>query len=361
MVVGGVRYINNDLHRRQLGKGTSGTDYDLTLVDGFGRDLHFKTQNVAVFAENLINFTKKLSISAGIRYENGISKMSGFIKYLGQNDIPNEIKHVFPLFGASFQYQINAHNKIYGGWSQAYRPVIFADVIPPTALDKIDSNLKDALGYNAEIGIKGNVMEKLYYDITAFRIDYKNRIGTLAIIENGQNYILKTNTGNTRTNGIEFYSEWKAFTNRKIRISLFTASSYFDAQYKKGSVLVNKENKSIIGNKLEGVPQWISRSGLQFSYKTFSTILQYSYVSEIYSDALNTVKPNATSTIGIVPAYGIWDLNCSLRFAGRFLARFGVNNFTNQQYFTKRPTGYPGAGVWNSDGRSVVISIGMKI
>ena len=54
--VTGVQYINNDLHRRQLGKGSTGTDFNLDIsTDGWGRDLHFKTQNVAFFAENKLN------------------------------------------------------------------------------------------------------------------------------------------------------------------------------------------------------------------------------------------------------------------------------------------------------------------
>lgn len=56
-LVVGAQLMNNDLHRRQQGKGTTGSDYDLTLITpGWGRDLHFKTHNIAFFAEN--NFMK---------------------------------------------------------------------------------------------------------------------------------------------------------------------------------------------------------------------------------------------------------------------------------------------------------------
>ena len=49
-LAGGIQYFNNDLHRRQLGKGTTGTDFDLTLTDPtWGRDLHFRTKNIAFF------------------------------------------------------------------------------------------------------------------------------------------------------------------------------------------------------------------------------------------------------------------------------------------------------------------------
>ncbi|HLG41557.1 MAG TPA: TonB-dependent receptor plug domain-containing protein, partial [Chitinophagaceae bacterium] len=57
-IVTGVRYINNNLIRLQLGKGTAGSDYDLRLTNPqWGRDLTFKTQNISLFAENLFRVT----------------------------------------------------------------------------------------------------------------------------------------------------------------------------------------------------------------------------------------------------------------------------------------------------------------
>ena len=61
--------MNNDLHRRQLGKGTTGTDYDLSITGNWGRDLHFKTQNVAIFVENHLAIGKRLSLNPGLRIE----------------------------------------------------------------------------------------------------------------------------------------------------------------------------------------------------------------------------------------------------------------------------------------------------
>lgn len=44
--------------------------------------------------------------------------------------------------------------------------------------------------------------------------------------------------------------------------------------------------------------------------------------------------------------------NVSFIFSRNIEAKFNVNNLTNKQYFTKRPTFYPGPGVWPSDGRN---------
>ena len=68
----GMQYMHNDLHRRQQGKGTTGSDYDLSLVTpGWGRDLHFKTENLAFFAENIFYLNPAWNISPGVRMESG--------------------------------------------------------------------------------------------------------------------------------------------------------------------------------------------------------------------------------------------------------------------------------------------------
>lgn len=57
----GVQYMNNHLHRRQQGKGTTGSDYDLTLVTpGWGRDLHYKTDNIAFFCRKQMDVNSKI-------------------------------------------------------------------------------------------------------------------------------------------------------------------------------------------------------------------------------------------------------------------------------------------------------------
>ena len=362
VLVGGIRYVNNDLHRRQLGKGTTASDYDPSITGNWGRDLYFKTQNVALFVENLIYLNQKLSISPAFRIESGISKMAGTITYLASEKVPNEIKHFFPLFGINAQYKISPTIRAYTGWSQAYRPVIFSDIIPPTTLDRTDPNLKDAFGYNAEIGVSGTIRDLLSFDVSYFQIQYNNRIGSLILPDgNSQNYVYKTNLGNTLTNGMEVYAELNAFKAIKNRLSIFTATSYFEGYYQKGNVVINGENKSIEGNRLETLPRWISRNGVRFQHRSLSGTLQYSYVTDSFSDAVNTVIPSPDGAKGVVPAYSIVDLNFSLKFSNNYSLRLGINNLTNEQYFTKRPTGYPGVGVWSSDGRSIVATFSFKL
>lgn len=362
-LAGGMLYMNNDLHRQQLGKGTTGSDYDLTLaVPGFGRNIHFKTGNIAMFAENAFQLNPRWTVSPGMRIENGSSRMNGFITYYTVNELPTTINHNFTLLGISSQYILDKNNTVYGGISQAYRPVIFKDIVPASTYEQIDKSLKDATGYNLELGFKGKFLKHLQYDVSLFSLLYKNRMGTVVLQDNtGSSYTYKTNIGTSRTNGIELFIQYKFSLTNHLYAGLFTSTSYMNAEYTAGQVSTGTTNKSIAGNKVEAVPAWISRNGIDILYKGFSCTILYSYTSSSYSDALNTVNPPPSGARGFTPAYSLLDFNGSFKANSVFTIRAGVNNILDKQYFTKRPTFYPGPGIWPSDGRNSYVTLSIKI
>ena len=359
-VVGG-QLMRNDMHRQQLGKGTTGSNYDLTLTAPFGRDLWYYTRNGAIFAEGQFRLTSRLTVSPGIRVENGLTKMRGIISYYDPGNLPNDISHRFALLGVNGQYQLNRSVRLYGGWSQAYRPVLFKDIVPTSTYERIDKNLRDASGHNAEFGVEGR-WAGWHVNLSGFDVLYRNRMGTLLQTdETGQAYTFRTTIGDSRTRGIELLIEGQLAKVGRLVVSGFTSTAYMDARYTNARLSVGTENRSVNGNRVESVPRLTSRNGLTMRYRTASLTAQYSYVGMTYSDALNTPVVSANGAKGPVPAYSLWDLNATWRLGKLLTIRGSVNNVLNRQYFTKRPLFYPGPGVWSSDGRNAVLSVGVKI
>lgn len=360
-LVAGIQLMNNDLHRRQLGKGTTGSDYDLSLTEpGWGRDLHFKTKNIAFFVENNFKLTERLSASPGVRAEMGESDLGGSITYYPQEQLPNTIDHQFVLAGVNVQYTLSGSQNLYAGWSQAYRPVILKDIVPSSTFERVDNNLKDADGYNFEVGYRGR-SGRFQWDVGVFQLRYNNKLGMLSQTDqNGEFYFFRTNIGNALTQGVELFAEYVIPFNN-LNFSIFTSTSYMDARYRKASVRVGDNNVSIDDNKVESAPEIITRNGLNLRVKRASLSLLYSYTAESYADALNTKTPSANGSVGLVPSYGLLDINTSWRVSDHVMIRVNVNNVTDKQYFTKRPQFYPGPGVWSSDGRSFVATLEFSI
>lgn len=359
----GLQYMNNDLHRTQQGKGTAGADYDLSLVSPvWGRDLHFKTTNLALFAENRFSLLKRLIVTAGARIETGRTDMSGIIQYYPANKIPLSIQHRFPLLGAGIQYRISEQLQLYGGWSQSYRPMIFKDLVPASLYEQVDPDIKDAHGYNAEIGFRGS-WRMLKWDVTAFLLRENHRFGTLAQTDAANNLITyRTNIGNSRSRGLEILLEGNWQFGRNAVLSVFTSTSFMQARYLEAQVKTGNSNIIVSGNKVESAPDFTSRNGAAIRTPLLSISLLHSYVSATFADALNTVTPTPTTgAVGLVPAYGLLDLNGSVRISKHLSCKINLNNLLNKQYFTKRPLFYPGPGIWPSEGRNWSASVVIKL
>ncbi len=359
-VVAGVQYMNNDLHRTQLGKGTTGTDFDLTLVQpGWGRDVHLKTTNWAAYAENSWQVLRNLTLTGGVRIESGETRMSGTINYYPSDKIPVSIGHHFPLFGAGFLYKIGEY-QLYGGWSQAYHPMLFKDLIPSSTLEKVDPAIKDADGFNAELGFRGK-WKFLRWDVTGYLLRINNRFGTLAETDNnGDYYSYRTNIGNSLSKGVEMYVEANWLLHNKIILGVFTSTSIAHARYLDAVVKSGNNNINIKGNKVESAPDFTTRNGASLRVNRMALSVLWSFTAETYADALNTVNPPATSAVGKVPSYSLVDLSGSVRINQQVSLKANISNLFNKQYFTKRPMFYPGPGIWPSDGRNMSATVSFK-
>jgi Fe(3+) dicitrate transport protein len=240
--------------------------------------------------------------------------------------------------------------------------MLFKDLIPASVYEKIDPAIKDSKGYNAEVGIRGS-KRFLRWDINAFVLQYNNRFGTLAETDNAGNfYTYRTNIGNSFTKGAEIFIQGDWMLAKKINLSVFTSTAFVHARYTKAIMKAGNANINIEGNKVESAPDLISRNGVTLRVYKISFSALYSYTAETFADALNTVQPpKATGAVGLVPSYGLLDVNAAFRVSKNLELKMALNNCTNKQYFTKRPLFYPGPGVWSSDGRNGGITLAVRL
>ena len=77
-------------------------------------------------------------------------------------------------------------------------------------------------------------------------------------------------------------------------------------------------------------------------------------------DATNAIDGGVSGVVGIIPSYSIMDLSMSYEYK-IFKLEANINNLTNQYYFTRRATGYPGPGILPSDGRAFYVTLQVKI
>ncbi len=358
----GIRLYTGTTTRQADGKGTTGTNYDVTVSDPYPRDIRFNSKNAAAFAETILRINDRLLVIPGVRYEwleGSAAGRNGFTQS-GAEIILQDItrSRSFLLGGIGAEYHFNKFTELYGNISQAYRPIQFANLQAPPTTDVVDPDLKDAKGYNIDLGYRGKLYNIIQFDLSLFYLQYNNRVGT--ITPTGTNYRLITNVGASTSKGFEGYVEFnpiKVFTrSANTDLIIFGSYAYTDARYSGNHKDANTKDK-----RVENAPETIFRGGITAGYKGLLLTAQLSYVGETFSDANNTVAASSNGNTGLIPSYSVTDLTATYKFSKQLNIKAGLNNVFDARYFTRRAGGYPGPGAMPADGRTFFVSIGFKL
>ncbi len=352
---GGIRYSYAWFKKMSGGKGTTGSDFDLSITGEFGKNINFTTTNIAPFVENIFRINKKFSITPGFRFEYIKSTSDGYKKSGGIKILSDENRNRYkPLFGVGLEYKTSVYNNLYANISEAYRPISYSELTPIGVTSKIDINLKDAGGFNSDLGYRGTVKSYLNFDIGLFFMAYNNRIGT--VLKNAgtaNQYTLRTNVANSVHKGLESYVEFNLLkyldNSSKKGLSIFNSLSLIDAKYTSGELK---------DNRVEASTKYINRVGLTYAHTKFSGTIEMSNVGDAYGDATNA-RLSSDPVAGYIPAYTVFDASVTYRIS-RYSLKAGMNNIVDKKYFTLRADEYPGPGIIPSIGRSFYAGVSAK-
>jgi Fe(3+) dicitrate transport protein len=371
VMLAGVRYYQGLTHKMQ-GSADSGSDPNFRFLnpDSLFSDHLFPNRNLALFVENIFPITDKLSITPGLRYEWIDTRSDGYYQKVlykqDQNGLPVETTVVeidtmqrqrpVWLAGLGLSYKPTATTELYANISENYRAINFTDlrVLNPNMV--VDPNLKDESGYSADLGWRGS-NSWLNYDISLFYLKYNDKISSIYEKKNGTIVRARRNISDAHIAGMESFVQADLMQllqpKPTFSLSIFVNLALIEGRY------FNSEQVAFRNKRVELVPASNFKTGLTFRKKAFSASWQYALVGKQYTDADNTPNPVHSAVIGPVPAFNVMDL--SLQYGLKnFLFEGGINNLTNQMYFTRRADGYPGPGIIPSDARSFYLTVGYK-
>jgi Fe(3+) dicitrate transport protein len=242
----------------------------------------------------------------------------------------NSLSRVVPLAGFGSSFKISKRTSVYTNFCMNYRAVNFSDirVVNPNVI--VDSAIRDEYGSTTELGWRGFLGKYFYVDVAGFYIFYGNKIG-IAPYEAKK---IRTNIGDARNMGVEFFTEFDILKmvsdSSKCGLSTFINFSYINSKY------IRSREANYVGNSVEYVSPVILRSGIKFRTEKFQVQVQGSYNAEQYSDASNAYIPSGDAVIGIVPEYFVFDLSTRYTINKNFQVEGGINNLTNEIYFSRR-------------------------
>lgn len=335
-------------------------------------DYTFPNYNFAAFAENIFYLSPKLTVTPGIRFESIQTFAEGYYKQrvfdaagnlIVENREDEELnrRRSFLLFGLGMSYKPRAEFELYANFSQNYRAINFSDLRIDNPNGRVDPGIRDEQGYTADLGLRSKIGDWFYADVTAFFLSYRDRIGLLLRADEPplfNDYRLRTNIADARNIGMEAFTEvnlwrWIAPEDTATRLSVFVNAAFIDARY------INTDDNSIRNKKVELVPPFTLRTGLNFSYQHFRASGTLAYTAEHFTDATNA-RRTASAVNGIIPAYTVADLSAA--YTWRWLTlEASCNNLLDTRYFTRRAEAYPGPGIIPADGRSFFVTLQVKL
>lgn len=358
------------------GAGSFGSDADFSFDRSNNTysnvsDFTFPNQNLAIFGENIFYLNDHLSVTPGFRFEHIKTESNGDYRYFpdptnnqvftDSSDVQS-LPRTFLLLGIGVSNEFNPNLELYWNFSQNYRSVTFSDIRTVNPSFIIDENIKDENGYTSDVGFRGKWEKYVSYDIGAYMMMYRDRIGI--IFDNRANRV-RTNIGDAIIYGFELFAEWNLLetvkiNNENLKLRWFVNTAFTGSKY----LNAVEGNSNVDGNKVEFIPDVNIKTGLNMGYKNLLASVQLTKMSKQYTDAENSsvAEPGSAreGVIGEIPAYHILDFSLSYTYKLLKLEA-GVNNLTDNSYFTRRATGYPGPGIIPSDGRSIYLTLEIKL
>ncbi|NJR42668.1 MAG: TonB-dependent receptor [Akkermansiaceae bacterium] len=226
---------------------------------------------------------------------------------------------------------------IYANISQAYRPKIYTEAVPTSPTAFVNGDLDEGESIEYEIGFRTRAFEWLTADISAFLLEFKNQVGTVAVA-GGTSF---ENVGDARHTGVDtaLNADVLALLNGKASeqsLNLFLNMTLLNAEFTDGP------NE---GNTPQYAPDHIIRTGINYSHEKYGKVsFSGTMVDDHFADDTNT-EPFA------IPAYMVWDLTAEYEFHKNVRLIAGINNLFDESYYSR----VRGDGIDPSSGRNYYI------
>jgi Fe(3+) dicitrate transport protein len=288
----------------------------------------------AIFAENVFRLPGRWHVVPSVRIEHEKIGIDETVRppNLSRPLIDQSASRTVPLFGLGAGFDFGHQNETYFSVSQGYRPIRFFDVaspfsnIPPGGVPDASTSLA------WEAGVHGTTIPGLFYDVSLFWIDFKNRIETIVIspVES-----VFRNSGDTRHSGFEGEISYDFLASRggPLHFTAFGNISLLDAKFTSS----NLPNRG--GNRPAFAPAITAKYGLTFRKDAaFNVSLTGTSISSQYFQDSNLPagSPGAPNFVPArVPAFTVVDLSADWQVTRNLRAVAGISNLTDERYYSR--------------------------
>ena len=306
---------------------------------------------LSAYAQNEMKMGERWSASFGVRVENFDYSRRILRGRFNINNVNNVVadtnlltrSNTFAFIpGAGINFKANDMISLFAGVHKGFAPPRTKDAITSSGM-ALDIEAENSTNY--ELGGRLAVGKILTAEATLFYMDFKNQVIPVSQSSGNANATGLANGGRTEHKGIELAAEAdiaKAFDSKHAVIisASFTA---IDSRFSADRFLAKDGSSyNVNDNKLPYAPEFLINTSIGYeSPKGFGIRFFGNYVSEQFTDELNTVEPNKMGLIGKINSRFIADGTAYYNVPGdKFSFNISAKNIFDERYMvSRRPQG----------------------
>jgi Fe(3+) dicitrate transport protein len=289
----------------------------------------------ALFAENVFRLPHRFHIVPSVRLEHERVAVDETVRppFLTRPLIHEADSRSLPLFGLGIGNDFGHGNETYFNVSQGWRPLRYFDMASPFA-NVVPGHAPDpskSLSY--ELGVHGVPMTGLYYDVSVFWIDFKNRIEAQHI---NATDVIEVNSGDTRSRGFEGQLNYDflantALADRDEHLEAFVSASLLNARFT-DSVIPGQ-----VGKTPAYAPHHLLKAGVTWrvEQRVKLSLTAVSSASQFWQDSDQPLGSGNGYLPARIPAYTVMDLAGDWQLNRHVTLLAGVTNLADRKYYER--------------------------
>jgi iron complex outermembrane receptor protein len=283
------------------------------------KDQHDRAKSLALYMEDVLSVTPRLSAVLGARAERATRETRDFFLSNGDQSDKRVYKPVSPKVGLLYAFDSGA--QLFANASRSYEPPLLLELNSLTVPGYIALDGQSAWQY--ELGARGRSVG-LSWDLSAYDIELKNEILNINVQPfPGAPFTVPTyrNAPKTRHSGLEVGLSYQlpgaVFVHGNVADHVSLRTSYTLARY------IYVDDPIYRGNDIPGAPRQVMATEIKYTHPSgFSLAPSVEWIPQAYFlDSQNTVRNDG------------WT-NLSLR--AELATAYGVNLFAAGQNLTNR-------------------------
>jgi Fe(3+) dicitrate transport protein len=328
----GIRYHQEEMLNRRTNNAAAGSH---TITTPLREDDTRKADAIALFAQNKFHITDTTTVTPGVRVES--YEQTRNIRTWNSVAVgtTTETDNTEIIPGIGITHKIDNKMTLFAGAHKGFAPATVADAVGNNGVSR-DLDAEESINY--EIGVRG-AWENGNYEMTAFRLDFKNQIVSTTE-SGGSGSSPLTNAGETLNQGIEVSADWHLGNG----FTLAGNYTWLETAKLNSIRLLGGIDRN--GNRLTYAPEHLINTQFGYEESRWNANVGYSYVSEQFSNLENTKEGSANGKTGIIPSYGVWNVNARVKLTDNIDLFGSIRNLTDEKYIASRaPEGiFPGLG-----------------